>query len=266
MDYLNSKEEKLNKLFIKNGYLILDIKNKSFQAKIYLELLKKINNYFSKKKLVIKKKNLDFFLNNIHKYISDSELNNFRLFLYNELNRSKDFQKFYFKTCEEYLNIICGNELSMQKKINLSIQMPRDESSILPIHSDVWSGNSPFEIVAWMPLVDCKKTKSMFILPYRDNKYYYKNFKKYKNSDKLFKACKNKIKWINIKKNQILFFSQNLLHGNVVNKEKTSRWSFNCRFKSLFSPYHQKEIGEFFKPINLKPATIMGMNYEEPEI
>ena len=116
MDYLNSKEKKLNKLFIKNGYLILDIKNKSFQAKIYLELLKKINNFFSKKKLIIKKKNLDFFLNNIHKYISDSELNNFRLFLYNELNRSKDFQKFYFKTCEEYLNIICGSSHLCKKK------------------------------------------------------------------------------------------------------------------------------------------------------
>lgn len=266
MNKINYMKQKINKSFLRNGYFIIDIKNKSYLTKIYLEILKKINIYFSKKKLIIKKKNLDYFLNNIHKYISNSELNDFRLFLYNELNKSKNFHKFYLKTCEEYLDIICGNELSMQKKINLSIQMPRDESSILPIHSDVWSGNSPFEIVVWMPLVDCSKTKSMFILPYKDNSYYYKNFKKYKNSEKLFKACENKIKWINIKKNQILLFSQNLLHGNVVNEEKTSRWSFNCRFKSLFSPYHQKEIGEFFKPLNLKPATIMGMNYEEPNI
>ncbi len=43
-----------------------------------------------------------------------------------------------------------------------------------------------FEIVVWMPLVDCSKTKSMFILPYKDNSYYYKNFKKYKNSEKSF--------------------------------------------------------------------------------
>ena len=115
------------------------------------------------------------------------------MFLYNELNKSKNFHKFYLKTCEEYLDIICGNELSMQKKINLSIQMPRDESSILPIHSDVWSGNSPFEIVVWMPLVDCSKTKSMFILPYKDNSYYYKNFKNIKILKSFLRLVKIKL-------------------------------------------------------------------------
>ena len=34
----------------------------------------------------------------------------------------------------------------MQKSLNLSIQFPKDDSSLLPIHSDVWSGDSPFEI------------------------------------------------------------------------------------------------------------------------
>ena len=56
----------------------------------------------------------------------------------------------------------------MQKNINLSIQFPNDDSSLLPIHSDVWSGDSPHEINLWIPLVDCYKTKSMYIL---ENKY-----------------------------------------------------------------------------------------------
>ena len=32
-------------------------------------------------------------------------------------------------------DILVGNELVMQNKINLSIQLPHDKSSILPIHS-----------------------------------------------------------------------------------------------------------------------------------
>ena len=52
----------------------------------------------------------------------------------------------------------------MQKRINLSIQLPNDSSSLLPLHSDIWSGDSPFEAVVWIPLVDCFKTKSMYIL------------------------------------------------------------------------------------------------------
>ena len=45
----------------------------------------------------------------------------------------------------------------MQMRVNLSIQLPRDKSSLLPVHSDVWSGDSPFETVVWLPLVDCFK-------------------------------------------------------------------------------------------------------------
>ena len=63
------------------------------------------------------------------------------------------------------LETLVGNELAMQLRINLSIQLPCDDSSLLPVHSDVWSGDSPFEVVVWLPLVDCYGTKSMYILP-----------------------------------------------------------------------------------------------------
>ena len=40
----------------------------------------------------------------------------------------------------------------------------------------------------------------------------------------------------------------------------------NCRFKSLFSPYGDKKLGEFFEPISIKPATQIGFNYKIPSI
>ena len=52
------------------------------------------------------------------------------------------------------------------KNVGLSIQMPRLEF-LLPIHSDVFSSDcSPYELVIWIPLVKCYKTKSMFYLPF----------------------------------------------------------------------------------------------------
>ena len=39
----------------------------------------------------------------------------------------------------------------------------------------------------------------------------------------------------------------------------------NCRFKGLFTPYSQKKLGSFFKPLNLKPATKIGLNYKFPD-
>ena len=154
----------------------------------------------------------------------------------------------------------------MQQKINLSIQLPKDSSSLLPLHSDTWSGDSPFETVVWLPLVDCYKTKTMYIIP--PNKMSFVNNKLNKNisTDILFSKIKKHVKWIDIKYGQMLIFNQNLPHGNIVNKEKETRWSFNCRFKSIFAPYGDKKIGEFFEPITLKPASKIGMIYKYPKI
>ena len=152
----------------------------------------------------------------------------------------------------------------MQLRVNLSIQLPKDSSSLLPLHSDVWSGDSPFETVVWLPLVDCYKTKAMYILPpnkYEKIKLLFNN-KKNNSSEKLFKKIKKDIKWLKINYGQVLIFNQCLPHGNVVNIEKETRWSLNCRFKSLFTPYNDKKIGEFFEPISLKKVSELALKYK----
>ncbi|PPR19564.1 MAG: hypothetical protein CFH43_00127, partial [Proteobacteria bacterium] len=151
----------------------------------------------------------------------------------------------------------------MQKKINLSIQLPEDRDSLLPVHSDVWSGDSPFEVVVWLPLVNCFKTKSMYILPANLINQFNKKISKknYQNSEKVFQLIKKKVKWIKINYGQVLIFNQSLPHGNRVNKEPETRWSLNCRFKNIFSPYGDKKIGEFFEPITLRAASEIGLKY-----
>ena len=47
---------------------------------------------------------------------------------------------------------------------------------LLPTHADTWSGDSPFEVVVWVPLVNCYKTKSMYILPPNENVELNNNF------------------------------------------------------------------------------------------
>ena len=63
-----------------------------------------------------------------------------------------------------------------------------------------------------------------------------------------------------------MIFNQTLPHGNIINKENETRISMNCRFKSVFSPYGSKGIGDFFEPIELKPITKVAINYELPII
>ncbi len=250
--------------YTKNGFIVLDIKN----IKKLSIFRTKITSYLKK---IIKDKSLHKFsdekiLNDFHKYIKKTNLNDLRIKVYNHLNSLKSFKKDYYDFSKEYLYEIVGNELAMQQKINLSIQLPRDKSSLLPIHSDTWSGDSPFETVVWMPMVNCYKSKSMYILNPRKINYVNSLLKKNISTDQLFSKIKKNVNWIDIKFGQVLIFNQNLPHGNVVNLEKDTRWSFNCRFKSLFSPYGDKKLGEFFEPIEIKPASKIGMIYKYPKI
>ncbi len=252
---------KSEKNFINKGFII----NKSENLKST-----KYMNYFIKKRLVsllnlkINFKNLN--LNKLHLYVKPNELNKIRLKLIGQLNKDLSFRKNYFLVAKKMIHHIVGNELAMQNNLNLSIQFPNDESSLLPIHSDTWSGDSPFESVLWLPMVDCYKTKSMFILEAKKIDYFNKNFSKksIKSVDDLYMKFKKNLKFIKINYGEYLLFNQNLPHGNLINRTNETRVSLNCRFKGLFTPYMQKDLGSFFSPLKLRAATKLGLDYKLP--
>ena len=42
--------------------------------------------------------------------------------------------------------------------------MPNEKKSMLPMHSDIYAGESPFEVVMWIPLMNVEASShSMFI-------------------------------------------------------------------------------------------------------
>ncbi len=258
-NFLNNEEKKISKEFLDTGYIIKKVSNKKSLEYITLLIKKSIQS-------VLKNKKRSIDLDKFHNFVSIEELNQVRLSIINNMNEDKNLRFHYFNLARDLIYILSGNELMMQKNINLSIQFPKDISSLLPIHSDVWSGDSPFEINLWLPLVNCYSTKSMYILEQKHNKNFVEYMKKnnLSSSEEIFKVLKNKVKWLKINYGEFLIFNQSLPHGNVVNLEKETRWSMNCRFKSFFSPYGDKKIGEFFLPITTRAITEIGMNFEYP--
>tara|TARA_B100000686_G_scaffold352799_1_gene456029 strand:- start:1386 stop:2210 length:825 start_codon:yes stop_codon:yes gene_type:complete len=207
------------------------------------------------------------FLNNIHRWVDVDDLNELRLFLINDLNGEEWLRSSYYALGRTALETLVGNELAMQRRVNLSIQLPGDDSSLLPLHADVWSGNSPFEVVLWTPLVDCYGTKAMFFLPPEPNTAAEIRMHEFRDvsAEELYSTVEPDLEWVDIAYGQAMVFTQNQMHGNRVNREAETRWSINCRFKSLFSPYAGKRLGEFFEPITIRPATRLGMNYQLPQ-
>ena len=208
------------------------------------------------------------FLNGFHEHVSVDELNRVRLAVIEGLNAEPWIRAAYFATARSAIFSVVGNELAMQRRVNLSIQLPDDQSSILPVHADVWSGDSPYEIVLWVPLVDCYKTKSMYLMPPNKDRAVQGNMgEDFKGSSEedLFDAIKEDVEWMNVPYGHVLVFAQTLMHGNRANEESETRWSMNCRFKSLFSPYADKRLGEFFEPITMRAATEMALAYDLPK-
>ena len=108
----------------------------------------------------------------------------------------------------------------------------------------------------------------MYLLPPEADRLLQEEFGHYagRSSEELFRRIEDEVTWIEIKAGEVLIFNQNLPHGNRVNQESETRWSMNCRFKGIFTPYGDKKIGEFFEPITLKAASRIGMSYRFPKL
>ena len=260
---LSSKEKHLTNEYLEQGFVIRPCEDLS-----HLDWIRSRFVEFSKHALSEKgSSHSDIWLNQIHEKISVVNLNNFRLNMIKAINMEAELRSRYFQLAKSLLESLVGNELAMQRRVNLSIQLPGDDSSLLPLHADVWSGDSPYEVVVWIPLVDCFKTKSMYILPPEKTTELHNRFADFseKGSEAIFQEFEQDFHWVNVKYGEVLLFNQNLPHGNRVNVEGETRWSMNCRFKSVFSPYGQKKLGEFFEPITLRAATRVGMDYQLPK-
>ena len=121
----NQNEKKIVKSFLNNGYVIFNIEDKK-----KLNLIKTVLTNQIKSNLKIKKdSNKINIFDTFHNHIELKNLNEVRMSIYSSLNSKKDFLKNYFSLAEKHLEIICGNDLAMQRKVNLSIQLPNDNSS-----------------------------------------------------------------------------------------------------------------------------------------
>lgn len=205
-------------------------------------------------------------LDDIHQYVTPDRLNDFRLSMIGSINNAPWFKEAYFELGRKALEIIVGNEMSRQRRINLSIQLPKDDSSLLPVHCDTWSGDSPYEVVLWVPFVNCFGTKSMFFCHPEADRRIQPEIGKYENSEALYKAIEHYTNFIECNYGQMLIFTQNVMHGNRINETEETRWSANSRYKGLLTPYADKKLGEFFEPIKTRPATQLGLTYELPTL
>lgn len=260
--FMTEEEKTLTTAFMERGYLTAKADDRAALDKIQHLVAQLSCEYLG----ISKPSDPIDFLENIHTKIDASDINNLRLHVFRGMNREPWLREAYFSCARKAIGTLVGNELAMQKNVNLSIQMPEDTTSVLPVHADVWSGDSPYEIVLWIPYVNVTGTKCMFILPQEKHEKHISQMEKngVNSTSEIMEQISNDLTWVEMEYGEVMLFTQNLMHGNVTNTEPSTRWSSNCRFKSVLSPYSDKKLGEFFEPISLRGATILGADYKMP--
>jgi len=208
------------------------------------------------------------FLDMIHERVSPEKLNELRLAVFRGMNELSWLRPTYYALGRSLLTTLVGNELAMQNRVNLSVQMSHDDSSLLDLHADVYGGETPFQVVQWLPLVDVYDTKSMFILPHPKTAAVSASLKDLGEGgmSALYERVRGDLVWLAVPYGHVLIFASHCLHGNTINATTTTRWSLNCRFTGLFTPYtsYEKKLGSFYLPITTRAASRIGMNYEQP--
>jgi sporadic carbohydrate cluster 2OG-Fe(II) oxygenase len=259
------KEEAFSREFLEHGYVIRPVDDREALDTLRQEIVRLVCAHLGRDL----PNDVDEFLNDAHKIVPMPRLNDLRLSIYRSMNALSWFRPTYFALGRTTVEMLVGNELAMQNRVNLSIQMPDDDSSLLDIHADVFGGETPFQVVEWLPLVDCHDTKSMFILPTEPTRRVTAGLTEFEEGGmaRLYEAVKDELIWLDVPYGSALIFSPNCLHGNVVNRVPETRWSMNCRFTGLFTPYtgHEKKIGSYYLPITTRAVSRVGMNYRYPE-
>lgn len=253
--------EELISLFEDQNYLVFSNQN-SIAFNKFSDLIKRV---------IYKEVGYDGFdLADLHNHIGDRDVNKIRIAVFRELNALPNWEDNYYYLASNILRDLFGPDISIQIKLNFSIQMPGDETSVLALHSDTLSGQSPFECVLWTAITDAFDSNSMYIFDKDISKKMYKELPNYQyiGMSKMFKDYGSLSNNIETTKGQCILFSSTLFHGNQLNKTDKTRISLNCRFKSLFSPEysekpHERVTGQFYKMLYMSPVTKIGLSYDD---
>jgi sporadic carbohydrate cluster 2OG-Fe(II) oxygenase len=191
----------------------------------------------------------------LHENISSSHVNEFRLKAFAHLNSIKWVQMLGEVLLSDVSKLL-GPDLLIQKRINLSVQMPHDPSSVLPGHSDCNSGDSPYQLNLWVPLTAAYSTNSMFVLDQARTVEYYSKVV----CNELYDPEILETDFVRVSAGEALIFPPTLYHGNVLNTTSVTRVSLNVRCKSIFSPGSltkslDREVGAYYQVWARSPHT-----------
>ena len=192
----------------------------------------------------------DYILNHSHTLLnisSDVMANQLVMDLINHSSDDFDFSEISYHSFQSSITSFLGPDLHAQKNNNLVFQYPESER-FSELHTD-FPPNSPYELVFWIPLVDCFESKTFYIVPLSKSLELLSDYKsmKFNSWDAFKEACLSHAIQVTVPYGKALVFWTGIIHGSLINSSNESRWCINARFKNLFAPCGQHNPLTYYK-------------------
>jgi sporadic carbohydrate cluster 2OG-Fe(II) oxygenase len=159
-----------------------------------------------------------------------------------------------FAAFHSKLTSLVGQDVLAQRVPNVVLQPPNHPTPT-ELHRDA-PANSPYEIVVWLPLVDCHHSKSMYILNRESTRAALELYRLNPNDAEAFEGLLDaRAELVDVPYGSALLFWSALFHGSQINTESETRVSLNTRYKHLFAPLGMKihsGTSRFFRRLNLR--------------
>ena len=204
-------------------------------------------------------------LNGLHRHVhGPDDATRFRLALTKAITEGYDVGAAVFDAFDGYLSRLVGTDVLSQRVPNVVFQPPGDPHPT-ELHRDA-PANSPYEVVVWLPLVDCFGTKSMYLLDRTATAHALETYRRNPEDQSGFQSLlEERSVQMSVPYGSALLFWSALFHGSVVNTEPESRISLNTRFKNLFAPLGMKDPFRYFSILHTTPLTRLGMRFQQDE-
>ena len=201
-------------------------------------------------------------LERFHKLHLGTDLNTFRLRLISELNDTVSLNsQLLLDPLPTIVEHLLGPDLLIQRHVNLVIQRPGDVDNA-ELHSD-FPANSAFEVVVWVPMVDCDKSNGLYLQSLAQTKSMINELQE--SEGESWARVKAKVEEdaiaIPVAFGECLIFMTPLFHGSKINTSNVTRTSFNYRVKGMFSPCGKKDPFNFWEIAKISAFTKTALSF-----
>jgi len=204
-------------------------------------------------------------LDQIHRHCGDSaEIDRLRLAITPIIAEKSMANRRIFAAFRSKLTSLVGQDVLAQRVPNVVLQPPNHPTPT-ELHRDA-PANSPYEVVVWLPLVDCHDSKSMYILNRESTRTALDLYRLNPDDAEAFEGLLDaRAELVNVPYGSALLFWSALFHGSQVNTESETRVSLNTRYKHLFAPLGMKDPFRYFEMLQTTELTRLGLSFQRSE-